>query len=45
MKKYTCEKCWWIEEQPDTYPQNVFQWAIEAHTNHILYYHGVRYHD
>lgn len=35
MKKYTCEKCWWIEEQPDTYPQNVFQWAIEAHTNHF----------
>ena len=35
MQKYTCEKCWWKIEEPNTYPKNIFQWAIEAHTNHF----------
>lgn len=35
MQKYTCEKCWWKIEEPNIYPKNIFQWAIEAHINHF----------
>lgn len=35
MQKYTCEKCWWKIEEPNTYPKNIFQWAIEAHKNNF----------
>ena len=33
--KYTCPECWWIIEEPLSYPRNIFDWAVDVHKNYL----------